>query len=288
MTLHSSVGMMRGTRSSGNRRSSPESWNVMPWSRNARPRVAQRPAKSAGDSVCSASCSASAWRRGCSGAANSCRMPPPARIPRADPPSPGTVRTACFGVVTGPVPTVARLGAAACSGAPAPPGLVPHGFGLVRARVVVVESERRADLGRRYPQDVAVADADESVPLPDGTRVPEPRRQLRLDERAGAVVPDDLGPAVHQEPRLLLLVVDLERQPLPGRDVQDLADVGPVLRRPVDLPAPRLLDAAGGPVDVEGARRRDRDVAHAAQLRARWSLRAVMAGIGPGSTSFSS
>ena len=152
--------------------------------------------------------------------------------------------------------------------------------GLVRTGIVVLEPVRRADLRRRDLEDVAVGDADEPVALADLARVAEAGLELGLDERAGPVVPDDLGPAPHQEPGLGLGVVDLQREAPAGVDVEHLADVRPVGRRPHDLVPPGLLDPDREARGREARRRRGTHESAA--------LSEVIASIGPGSTSLSS
>ena len=87
ISAHSSAAMTRGTRSSGNGRSSPDRLNVMPWSRKERSRVAQRSANSSFVSSRSVSCSAAYGARGLvARARTSRRRPDRARSPRRDQP----------------------------------------------------------------------------------------------------------------------------------------------------------------------------------------------------------
>src|SRR2546427_672121 len=106
--------------------------------------------------------------------------------------------------------------------------------------VAVFESDDVVDLGGRGFEQIARDHCLELVDLLGRNMESRPLRHAFLDQRVALLEPQDDLARQHVD-RFVLLVVVLERQYVPGLDVQDLADIA-IGAGPDQLVAPWFVD----------------------------------------------
>src|ERR1700729_1126179 len=113
----------------------------------------------------------------------------------------------------------------------------------MRPSVVILQAPRSAHFPSRYLYYVAISNTDQTMLLANRSRVALPSLKLRLNKFTLIIFPDNFSLTIHNQPALLLLIMNLERQTAASIDMLDFPHIGRVFSNPMKLIAPWFFNS---------------------------------------------